>query len=83
MASSPYVRFPSRAESDLSRGPVLLLDILADIASDTMGGEPLLTALKRQFFEAGRESLDVRSALERRRRRERSMAARVTSNRSK
>jgi hypothetical protein len=47
----------------------LLLDILANVASDTLAGERLFAALKRQFVEDERTtSLDVRNALERRRR---------------
>jgi hypothetical protein len=50
---------------------VLLLDILADVVSDTLAGERLLAALRRQFVEDKRTtSLDVRHALERRRKRE-------------
>ena len=67
---APERPFPSSAES--SYPPfVLLLDILADVVSDTLAGERLFAALRRQFVDDGRKtSLDVRLALERRRKRE-------------
>jgi len=61
---------------------MLLLDILAEVASDTMSGGRLFAALKRQFFDETGGSLDVRSALERRRRREQQPLNRVTGNQS-
>ncbi len=49
---------------------MLLLDILVDVASDTFAGERFFTALKRHFVEERNGSLDVSSALQRRRRHE-------------
>jgi hypothetical protein len=50
---------------------MLLLDVLIDVACDTLAGERLFAALRRHFMEEKRTtSLDVRPALERRRRRE-------------
>jgi hypothetical protein len=62
--------FPGSAESGYLEF-VLLLDIFADVASDTLAGEGLFAALRRQFVEDKRTtSLDVGYALERRRMRE-------------
>ena len=70
---------PSGAESGYPPS-VLLLDILANVASDTTAGDGLFAALRRQFVEDRRTpSLDVRHALERRRKRE--AAARKSSHR--
>lgn len=72
--------FPSGAESGYP-GFVLLLDIFAEVASDTLAGEGLFAALRRQFVEDERTtSLDVRHALERRRRREALPAGSVRSH---
>jgi len=61
---------------------VLLLDILANVASDTLAGEGLFAALRRQFVEDGRTtSLDVRNALERRRRQAAALPTRSLKNR--
>jgi hypothetical protein len=61
---------------------VLLLDILANVASDTLAGEGLFAALRRQFVvEDGRTtSLDVRNALERRRRQAAALPSRSLKN---
>lgn len=61
---------------------VLLLDILANVASDTLAGEGLFAALRRQFVEDGRTtSLDVHNALERRRRQAAALPGRSLKNR--
>ncbi len=62
---------------------VLLLDILANVASDTLAGEGLFAALRRQFVEDGRTTpLDVRNALQRRRRQAAALSSRSLKTRS-